>query len=493
MHAPGAGRVVEGNGHFGGGGALRRVVAQFADYIGQALAFDQLHRVKVGRAFGADGIHRDDVGVVEVGGGLGLVAEPLQVPRVQCRGQGQDLERDPAAEGQLLGLVHHAHAAAADFPEEAEVAQRLTGGRVTGGAIRPRAGRPRRLGLLQPLDGAVQKRHPFEACGKVVGDVGVAGEEGFAIGIFTRLQGVGVFTHGGVQPRVPPVGGFVGHRDPRRGGRTGPGRASVAVVGVRSHQGSPIRRRRAARRAHPELLHAVGAAAHPHGDFGRRQPFDVAEHEHLAVAGGQRRQGVGQDHRLLQPRGVPDRGGSRLDEAPVQHSRRGPGLLVQVALPLDVVGLGPEVAAQDQGDPARQNPPEPREELGLARPAEAGNLAVGFEESILNDVAGVHLPPEPAADLQPGQEAEVFVVGLQHAAQCGGVAVARRAIRSRTSTSPSGAAPRTGYSRGRLDGGVITVSPAGAAPPSLSATSFPDRIRLGARSGRSSREYGGRK
>ena len=58
-------------------------------------------------------------GVVQAGGGLGLELEPLQLLGVQRRGEGQDLQRHPAAERDLLGLVDDAHAAPADLAEDA--------------------------------------------------------------------------------------------------------------------------------------------------------------------------------------------------------------------------------------------------------------------------------------------------------------------------------------------------------------------------------------
>ena len=71
----------------------------------------------------ADGVHRDDVGVVQLRRRLRLGLEPLQLPRVQGRGERQHLQRDAAVEGHLLRLVHDAHAAAAQLADDAEVAQ----------------------------------------------------------------------------------------------------------------------------------------------------------------------------------------------------------------------------------------------------------------------------------------------------------------------------------------------------------------------------------
>ena len=97
--------------------------AELGDDLGEAAALDELHGVVVHAALGADGVDRDDVGVVQAGGGLGLELEPLELAGVQGRGEGQDLQGHPAAERDLLGLVDDPHAAAADLAEEAEVAE----------------------------------------------------------------------------------------------------------------------------------------------------------------------------------------------------------------------------------------------------------------------------------------------------------------------------------------------------------------------------------
>ena len=62
-------------------------------------------------------------------GGAGLAAEPLQDHPVAGDLPRQDLERDPAAQRDLLGLVDDAHAAPADLAEDPVVAD-LPEGRI---------------------------------------------------------------------------------------------------------------------------------------------------------------------------------------------------------------------------------------------------------------------------------------------------------------------------------------------------------------------------
>src|SRR5437764_689727 len=74
-------------------------------------------------AFAADAVDRDDVRMFERCGGAGFVLEALQLARVHGRGKRQHLESDATIEGDLLGFVNDAHAAAADFAQNAKVAE----------------------------------------------------------------------------------------------------------------------------------------------------------------------------------------------------------------------------------------------------------------------------------------------------------------------------------------------------------------------------------
>lgn len=79
----------------------------------------------------ADLVDGDDVRVVEVGGGLGLGAEALDLGVAGEAAGENHLEGDGAVEADLPCPPHHAHAAARDFLEQlvvAEVTDLLAGG-----------------------------------------------------------------------------------------------------------------------------------------------------------------------------------------------------------------------------------------------------------------------------------------------------------------------------------------------------------------------------
>ena len=66
-----------------------------------------------------------DVGMVESGGGAGFTAETFQGLRVLRDVVGKKLQGDKAAKLGVLGLVDDTHAAAAEFFDDAVMAQRL--------------------------------------------------------------------------------------------------------------------------------------------------------------------------------------------------------------------------------------------------------------------------------------------------------------------------------------------------------------------------------
>ena len=63
----------------------------------------------------ADLVDRHDAGMVEVGGGLGLDVEPLDIGFGGKLAGEDHLERDRAIEAHLPGLEDDAHAASGDF------------------------------------------------------------------------------------------------------------------------------------------------------------------------------------------------------------------------------------------------------------------------------------------------------------------------------------------------------------------------------------------
>ena len=104
--------------------------AQLIDDFRQAVPVDKLHGVVMHAAVAADEIDRHDVLMLQVGSGLSLVLEALQLPGIERAGQGQDFQGDTPDQRKLLGLVDDPHAAPADFTNNAEVAKHA-GNRLT--------------------------------------------------------------------------------------------------------------------------------------------------------------------------------------------------------------------------------------------------------------------------------------------------------------------------------------------------------------------------
>ncbi len=90
---------------------------------GQAAAVDELHGVVVDPLLAAHSEDRHDVGMVQLRGRLGLDLEPLAPLGVDRRREREDLQGDPAAQGDLLGLIDHAHAPPPDLADDGVVAE----------------------------------------------------------------------------------------------------------------------------------------------------------------------------------------------------------------------------------------------------------------------------------------------------------------------------------------------------------------------------------
>jgi hypothetical protein len=113
--------------------------------------------VDAGRLAGAEDRH--DVGVVQPGGVPRLPPEALQEMAPLCQACRQHLEGDVPAQRLLHRLVHHPHAALADGPHDAELAQLPWDGLVAAGrraGIRHGGGRHAGAGRLHLDQGREQ-------------------------------------------------------------------------------------------------------------------------------------------------------------------------------------------------------------------------------------------------------------------------------------------------------------------------------------------------
>ena len=72
-----------------------------------------------------DVVHGHDAGVLQGGGGLRLVEEPVATLRVGRRVRRQGLEGDEAAEQGVAGLVDDTHAALPELLDDAVAVDRL--------------------------------------------------------------------------------------------------------------------------------------------------------------------------------------------------------------------------------------------------------------------------------------------------------------------------------------------------------------------------------
>ncbi len=157
----------------GPGSGSVAVPAQLGDHRVEPQALDELHGIEADIAVLAHLVDWHDVGVVQSGRGARLAAEPLPDHAVAGHRPGQGLQRHPSAQRDLLGLVHHAHAAPADLAEDAVVAdlpREWTRG--PGAPVRPR------LVALQAALGLLHLDHRREEVADLIGQVRVA------IGVF---------------------------------------------------------------------------------------------------------------------------------------------------------------------------------------------------------------------------------------------------------------------------------------------------------------------
>ncbi len=104
-------------------GRLQRRQGAFPQPRLQALALDQIHREVVSPIVLADLEDADDAGMIQVGGGFRLDAEPLHVLPVGKPTRQDHLDRHQAVQADLPGLVHDPHAPFAELVQEHVVAK----------------------------------------------------------------------------------------------------------------------------------------------------------------------------------------------------------------------------------------------------------------------------------------------------------------------------------------------------------------------------------
>ena len=120
VHQPGAVGAAERVGHVRGDlrGPVGAERSGGSQHVGHAAAHDVLHDDVVGALLLAPVVDADDVGVVEVGGGLRLPAETLHEARVVGELREQDLDRHLPVERSVSGQVDVGHAAPRDAAQQ---------------------------------------------------------------------------------------------------------------------------------------------------------------------------------------------------------------------------------------------------------------------------------------------------------------------------------------------------------------------------------------
>ena len=150
-----------------------------------------------------------DVRVVETGGGLGLQAEAGHVQGCGQFSFEDHLEGDDAIERGLPRLVDHAHAATGDLFQQLVVAKVADTHRVAGrfgvahGAVRV-------VGQAQVGGLSVEAVVIGEEGAEALGQVGVASQQGFAVGDGAGLHLLQVVRQDGIERIVLGRGGLFG-------------------------------------------------------------------------------------------------------------------------------------------------------------------------------------------------------------------------------------------------------------------------------------------
>ena len=91
------------------------------DPVLERLAFQQLHGDEVASVVLANLVDRADIWVVQSGGGASFALKTVERERIFFRLGRQELERDMAAQVDVLGFVDNAHPSAAQLREDTVV------------------------------------------------------------------------------------------------------------------------------------------------------------------------------------------------------------------------------------------------------------------------------------------------------------------------------------------------------------------------------------
>ena len=96
---------------------------------GERPAPEELHHEVDDPPRAADPVDRDDVGVLQLGGGAGLALEALDELGVERQREGQHLDRHLALELAILGPIHQRHPAPAQLLDDLVLGRRAPRGR----------------------------------------------------------------------------------------------------------------------------------------------------------------------------------------------------------------------------------------------------------------------------------------------------------------------------------------------------------------------------
>jgi hypothetical protein len=150
--------------------ARREVHGARAKQLRKDRSLDEAHHEILDVARGADGVNRDDVGVVDGGDGEGFALEAVDEFAVGVEARREHLDGDLAPQLGVVALVHRAHAAAADGRVDAKLpVENRAGGDVlvgVGGLDERRAAACAKLGVAGGARAAIGATHL--AAGRVV-------------------------------------------------------------------------------------------------------------------------------------------------------------------------------------------------------------------------------------------------------------------------------------------------------------------------------------